>query len=224
MYSFNNRNDCTAVDEPFYAHYLQQTKLMHPGAEDILGEMSTDENQIADDLMNHKRKNKMLFIKNMAAHVALLKNKFYHKTTNVFLIRDTDAVIKSFSKVVPNVELIDIGIQQEVELYNELVQQGQKPPIIDSGELLKNPRKILNALCEHIDIPFTEEMLSWPIGPKAVDGIWAKYWYSSTHKSGSFQKQPARSVGEEAMPEQYLQLAKEAKKYYHELFINALKA
>ena len=31
MRSFENRNDTYVIDEPFYAHFLDQTNLNHPG-------------------------------------------------------------------------------------------------------------------------------------------------------------------------------------------------
>ena len=36
MYSFENRRDCCAIDEPFYAHNLEQTGVDHPGAEKVM--------------------------------------------------------------------------------------------------------------------------------------------------------------------------------------------
>ena len=65
-------------------------------------------------------------------------------------------------------------------------------------------------------------MLSWPAGPKKVDGIWAKYWYSNTHKSKGFEKN--MTIQNEPLAEEYHDLAQEAKQYYNKLFENALKA
>ena len=69
MYAFNNREDCIAVDEPFYAHYLYKTNLDHPGAEEILEQMPIDEHEILEHL--YKYETDILFIKNMASHVNL---------------------------------------------------------------------------------------------------------------------------------------------------------
>ena len=42
MYSFANRADCGAVDEPFYAAYLAMTGRVHPMGEEILASQPTD--------------------------------------------------------------------------------------------------------------------------------------------------------------------------------------
>ena len=43
MYAFDNRSDTVAVDEPFYAHYLNRyPDVYHPGRNDILQSQSTD--------------------------------------------------------------------------------------------------------------------------------------------------------------------------------------
>ena len=36
MRSFENRTDTVVLDEPFYAHFLKETNLDHPGREEII--------------------------------------------------------------------------------------------------------------------------------------------------------------------------------------------
>ena len=40
MRSWENRSDCSVVDEPFYACYLAETGLDHPCREDIIRTLS----------------------------------------------------------------------------------------------------------------------------------------------------------------------------------------
>ena len=58
MRSFENRNDTTVVDEPFYAYYLSQTSLDHPGRKEILESQSTNWNNVVNlitgDIPNKK--------------------------------------------------------------------------------------------------------------------------------------------------------------------------
>ena len=42
MRSFENRADCTVVDEPLYAAYLAATGLDHPGRDEVIASQSTD--------------------------------------------------------------------------------------------------------------------------------------------------------------------------------------
>ena len=37
------------------------------------------------------------------------------------------------------------------------------------------------------EIPFYNEMLSWPPGRRKSDGIWGKYWYKKVEDSTGFQ-------------------------------------
>ncbi|CAA0838874.1 Branched-chain-amino-acid aminotransferase-like protein 2 [Striga hermonthica] len=74
-----------------------------------------------------------------------------------------------------------------VSIYSELSSRGVKPPVIDSDLLGEDPEAILRALCDDLGIPFQAAMLKWEPGPKPFDGMWAPYWYESTHKSTGFK-------------------------------------
>ena len=74
---------------------------------------------------------------------------------------------------------------------------------------MQAPKKILIQLCEYFKIPFQENMLSWPVGARKSDGVWAEHWYNnveqSTNFSGYIKKElslnPAqKDLAEEAMP------------------------
>ena len=41
-------------------------------------------------------------------------------------------------------------------------------------------------LCAALEIPFTDNMLHWPAGPKPYDGVWAPHWYNAVHASTGF--------------------------------------
>ncbi len=42
MRSFENRSDCSVVDEPFYAAYLAATGIDHPAREAVTASQPTD--------------------------------------------------------------------------------------------------------------------------------------------------------------------------------------
>ena len=65
--------------------------------------------------------------------------------------------------------------------------------MIDSDDILENPKAALSALCEALGIDFDVDMLSWVAGPRAEDGVWASHWYDSVHKSTGFSK-PTQSI------------------------------
>jgi len=67
---------------------------------------------------------------------------------------------------------------------------------------------------------FFPAMLHWPAGPIAEDGIWAKHWYSSVHKSTGF----ATYVAKNHFPANPEPLLDECKPYYDKLYAQAIKA
>jgi hypothetical protein len=59
-----------------------------------------------------------------------------------------------------------------VHLYSEIRSAtGTSPIVVDSSLLKIRPKEVLAELCRRLEIPFFEEQLSWPIGPKPdIDG------------------------------------------------------
>jgi hypothetical protein len=93
--------------------------------------------------------------------------------------------------------------------------------VLDAKQVLLNPRRVLSRLCQQIDIPFDEAMLSWPAGPRPEDGIWAKYWYHSVHQSTGFQAYQPKTT---PFPEHLKPLLAECQPYYEQLSALAIRA
>jgi hypothetical protein len=55
---------------------------------------------------------------------------------------------------------------------------------------------MLRALCAALDVPFSPRMLSWPPGPRATDGVWAKYWYERVERTTGFEPYAAGTTRE----------------------------
>lgn len=121
----------------------------------------------------------------MAHHLLETDAGFLKDYRNVLLIRDPRQLIASFSKVISHPTMRDIGIERQYELYQML---SPHCPVIDSNVLLRNPEKILTALCKQLGIAFEKEMLAWQPHRLSEDGVWAKYWYGNVHASSGFSK------------------------------------
>ena len=65
MYSFAQRPDFGVVDEPLFAHFLQQTGAERPSRAEVLAVMPTERAEILPTL---KRENAHVFPKHMANH------------------------------------------------------------------------------------------------------------------------------------------------------------
>lgn len=220
MYSFAQREDTIVLDEPFYAVYLHKSGANHPGAGEVLSSMPVDESEVLRNIFRDRPK-PVLFIKNMAHHIEVIENTFLDRVTNVFLIRDPKQIIASYAEVIENPSMRDIGIQYQYEVFEQLCESDERPVVIDSGILLKDPRAVLTELCEALGLRFQDDMLQWSAGPKPYDGIWAPHWYSNAHRSVGFEKQ---SSSERGLPHRLLPLYEEAAKYYNKLVSFAIRA
>jgi ribosomal protein L9 len=221
MYSFAQRNDTVVVDEPYYGFYLAQTKLAHPGSEEVIATMECDAEKITKDLLEKKSDKEIFFIKNMAHHLLDIDLSFAFRMKNIFLIRDPKQIITSYHAVRSNPTLDDIGIKKQLEIYNFLLRNKNTPLVLDSNEVLTNPEVVLSKLCIALGIPFDEKMLSWKAGARAEDGSWAKYWYSNVHQSTGFEKQ---KTSDREIPSHLVSVYKEALPYYNQLNQHSIKA
>jgi hypothetical protein len=187
MYSFAQRDDTRVVDEPLYAHYLSVTKALHPGREEVLAEQDNDGDEVLRRLLSDPQDKPILFVKQMAHHLAGIDLNKLDPARNILLVRDPREMLPSLAEVLGTVRLEDTGLIMQVDLVRHLEKMGQKPFCIDSHQLLLAPEIILSKICHRLDIPFDRKMLSWLPGPRSEDGVWARHWYSGVHRSSGFQ-------------------------------------
>jgi len=221
MYSFAQRGDTRVVDEPLYAHYLRVSGAKHPGREEVLAAMNTDGDAVVREVILGDYDRPVVFFKQMAHHLVEIDHGFLAQCANVLLIRDSAEVLTTIVRQIPHPTLADIGIAQERELFDELRAIDQVPPVLDSKELLRDPEGVLTQLCERLGIPFDSAMLSWPAGPRAEDGVWARHWYQNVHGSTGFAPYRPKSA---PPPEDVLPVLEAARPHYEALYERALKA
>jgi len=222
MYSFAQRKDMTVVDEPLYAHYLShiQTKAVHPGTAEILATMEKDGEKVVADMLNIEYPTPCVLFKQMTHHLIELKEEFLFEMDNILLIRDPRRIIASYNKVIENPSMLDIGIQQQYELYTKIAKKGQVAAVVDAKQLLLNPKKVLSQLCERLGITFDPTMLQWERGARPEDGCWAKYWYANVHQSTHFQPYQEKNT---QLFGNLAALASKCQPYYDYLFQYAIK-
>ncbi|MBO6794501.1 MAG: sulfotransferase family protein [Balneolaceae bacterium] len=216
MYSFAQRKDTTVVDEPLYAHYLTSTPAdeYHPGAEEVIADQENDGQTVIEEIVFGDYDTPVVFFKHMTHHLVDLDWNFLKDTINVILTRDPRDMLPSIVNQIPNPTMQDVGYAAHLELLNYLQDIGQSPLVIDSKEVLMNPRKKLTEFCEFAGIPFDEAMLSWEAGARPEGGIWAKHWYHNVHKSTGFQAYQPKEV---PIPEHVEALYKQCLKHYKRL-------
>lgn len=219
MYSFAQRKDTRVFDEPLYAHYLSVSGAIHPGREEVLKNQENNGDKVVRELLL-KAHAEVSFHKLMTHFLIDIDRSFLSEVTNVLLIRNPAEIIASYAKVIPNPKMEDIGVKMQYELYQELAKKGQLSAVLDAKELLKNPQKALQQLCQQIGIPFDKQMLQWKAGAREEDGCWAKYWYDNVHQSTGFKPYKAK---ETALEGSNLALAKECQVYYDFLYEKSIK-
>jgi hypothetical protein len=200
MRSFSSRPDTAVVDEPFYAHYLLQTGISHPGREQVISSCETDWRKVLAAITGPIPQGKgVWYQKHMAHHMlphmdaqAMIESD---AMIHAFLIREPAEVISSYTKVHPSMTLAETGLPYQVDLFSRANRvTGKTPPVIDSRDLLADPRRTLGRLCEAVGIGFDDRMLSWATGPHPSDGCWAPHWYSSVYESTGFEPYQAKPV------------------------------
>jgi Sulfotransferase domain len=221
MYSFRQRSDTVVFDEPLYGHYLHVSGADHPGKDEVLATMNTKGQQVVEDVLLAPCTKPIRFYKNMAHHLLGLNQEVLAQMKNMLLVRDPREMLPSLAKQIPNPILRDTGLKEQVEILEVMLQRGQNPVVIDAKELLLNPKIVLQDVCQGLEIPFEDGMLSWPSGTKPEDGIWAKYWYDNVHASTGFGKYEQK---QEAFPERLKPLLEECLPLYRRLNQYAIKS
>jgi hypothetical protein len=215
MYSFAQRSDTCVYDEPLYGYYLANTgaDAYHPGATEILKTMELDGDRVVDMMLGEHKK-PVAFFKGMTHHLLDLDRGFMKRMVNIILTRNPRDMLLSFSKVIKEPSMSDVGYAAQLDLFKDLEAMDARVVVIDSKKILENPEKELKALCTFMEIPFERSMLQWQAGPRPEDGIWAKYWYQSVHQSRGFR---ATGRSDQQLPNHLHSLLNECVSCYEEL-------
>jgi hypothetical protein len=208
MRSFGNRADCTVVDEPLYGAYLAATGLDHPGREEVIASQPTDWRVVCADLTSGPVATDLQYQKHMAHHLLPdIDREGLAGLHHAFLVRDPERVLTSYAKVREEPTLEDLGLPQQVELFERY-----GGPVVDAADVLRDPRATLTALCAALGIGFDEAMLAWPAGPRETDGVWAPYWYAGVESSTGFA--PYSPGSGDPLPDRLQPLLEKCRPYY----------
>ncbi len=213
MRSFENRPDTEVLDEPFYSYYLFETGKNHPMKNEIIKNYQYKENKIIK--MITKKKDNIFYQKHMSHHILEETSLNWLKTgINCFLIRDPSYVINSYIKKNKLSESKELGYSKLYEIFKKTQDFQKKTIIIDSNDLLNNPKTILKKICKLLNIKFYEEMTKWPKGNRKTDGIWSKIWYAKVINSEKFKK---NNVTIKTFPKKYNKIFLECNDIYNKM-------
>ncbi len=224
MRSWGNRPDTFVSDEPLYAHYLAVTGIDHPGAGEVIAQHETDWRTVVAELTGPIPDGRAIWYQKHMAHHLLpdVDRGWLNGMTNAFLVRDPGEMLTSLVKVLPEPTLPETGLPQQVEIFrHERERSGVTPPVLDARDVIESPRGILGAFCDRLGVPFDEAMLSWPPGPRATDGVWARHWYDAVEASTGFNAYRPR---DDPMPGHLRPLCEACTDLYAELYKDRIVA
>ncbi|UJR20274.1 hypothetical protein I4U23_023405 [Adineta vaga] len=226
MYSFSQRPDTTVIDEPFYGMWLTNNNQPQPFFDEIVQSMECYNSDKIHDLIEEKEKLKgNVFAKNMANTVKYMNRRRLLNYHPLFLIRDPVDTIISHAKIYPHVSAEDLCLEHQIELYDWLKATLKEDPlVIDGNELRKDPISVLTQVCSRLNIPFMDQMLSWPVGSNSADGIWSKAWYKGVHSSSGFIPLPLIKSTREDIPNEIIPVYDQALPLYQKLFSYSIRA
>jgi hypothetical protein len=224
MRAWENRADAWVVDEPLYAHYLTHVSVAHPGVAEVIAHHDSDWQRVVAGLIGPVPQGRRVYYQKHMAHHWLphLRGEWVFALTNAFLIRHPAEMLSSLAAKMGLPVLRDTGLPQQVEIFREVQRRtGVTPPVLDTEDVLQDPRAVLVAFCDRVGVDFDERMLHWPAGRRATDGVWAKHWYDAVERSTGFEPYAPRprQVGPELEP-----LLAECLPYYDELAAHRLRA
>ncbi len=205
MRAWESRPDCRVVDEPFYGCYLLESGAQHPMRDTVIGSQPQTREGVEAQL-RAEQDHPLQYEKHMTHHMPRgVDLKWVVEAKHVFLIRSPARVIASYRQKMPSVTEDDIGIVRQRELYDEISAiLGERPPVLDSADVLANPEHMLQKLCHTLGIEWIEgAMTKWASGSRASDGVWAPHWYAAVEASTGFAapavEVPALNPADEAL-------------------------
>lgn len=222
MRSWESRPSTYVTDEPLYAHYLRHTGADHPARELILREQENDWRRVVAWLTGPIPEGRALWYqKHMGHHLTPdVGRDWILELTNCFLIREPSEMITSYIKIVPEPTPHDLALPQQAELFETIEKEtGVSPPVIDSRDVLQEPERILTLLCRSLGLAFDPAMLSWELGLRPTDGVWAPHWYDSVARTTTFGPYRQKS---ETVPAELEAVRRECDEYYDLLYSRRL--
>jgi len=217
MRAWENRPDCSVVDEPFYACYLSESGADHPCREAVLASQSDQREEVVEKLKSPALV-PLQYEKHMTHHMPVgCDLNWVSQCRNAFLIRSPTAVIASYLQKMNKVDEDDIGITRQRSLFEEVTAiTGRRPLVVDAADVLREPANMMRKLCEALDVPLdVGSMTAWPKGRRDSDGVWASHWYQAVEGSTGFAGPKDNPV---LRDEQAVLLAEAMQEHYEALY------
>ena len=187
MRPWENHSDTDVIDGPFDAHFLKETGIDHPMADEVTATGNTGFAAAIEGLHTVPETG-ALCQKHITAHwMDDFPTDWLTSQKHVFLIREPARVVASYAIKRQDLTAFDLGYAQQAAPFDVVTnRQGAPPVAINSARFLENPESQLQSVCEYLELDFEDTMLNWPAGRRTSDGVGGAHWYDSVFTSTEF--------------------------------------
>ena len=129
----------------------------HPGYAETIANHEADWRKVVAEATGPPPEGKRIYYQKHMAHHVLpgMSVEWIDRLTNCFLIRQPRETLLSMNEFLPSLSVGETGLPQQVEMFERIAERdGAAPPVVDSRDVLADPRGMLSALCSRLAIPF----------------------------------------------------------------------
>ena len=237
--SFEQREDCIVYNAPFYPPYLlhKGDEVFDPHRDDVFERFETNYDKVIEEVTGDLPDGKLFSFQKHVVQEVLPEfgRNWLDRIHHFFLIRHPGEILFSYYQLQQklgqksHLTIDDIGLDALYNMFCDVRKATDEIPLVmDATDLVKNPAKSLQAICDRFDVPFSEKMLSWQPGLEksflqdydpSPDKKWIKTWYSNVVNSSGFLPYEQKQIH---LPEDMLPLLEECLPFYEKIFSHRL--
>jgi hypothetical protein len=216
--AFVERDDFEVFHEPFGDSYYYSEERLSDRYPDAEPKAEHSYEKVRARILEPREKR--VFVKDMAYHArGLMGPEFISRFKNTFIIRDPKYVLTSLYKMWPDFTLEETGFEQLYRLFRYATElDPEDVVVVDAMTFSENPVGVLSAYCEHLEIPFRTDSLSWQ--PREVRR-WESWegWHEEAQQSTGIK--PAERKDPQ-LPRELQEAYEHCLPYYYQLAAKAV--
>ncbi len=158
---FVERDDFEVFHEPFGDSYYYSEERLSERYSEVEPKAEYNYQNVLAHIL--KPSEKRVFLKDMAYHAKpLIGPEFVSNFANTFIIRDPKYVITSLHRMWPDFTLEETGFEELYRLFRYATEVNpDEVVVVDAMTFSENPAGVLATYCEHLNVPFRPDSLSW---------------------------------------------------------------
>jgi hypothetical protein len=184
---FVERDDFEVFHEPFGDSYYYSEERASSRYSEVEPKAEYNYQNVLASILEPREKR--VFVKDMAYHAdGLIGSEFVTRFVNTFIIRDPKYVIASLHRMWPDFTLEETGFEHLYHLFRYATEADPEGVVVvDAMTFSENPVGILAAYCEHLNIPFRPDSLTWESTEVPEWERWDE-WHEKAQHSTSIEK------------------------------------